>query len=292
MSPFPEDVPLEELAPSRVVTGMPVLKEHDDEEEDQDPSYHEDAKTTKELAAKAERRNLGRSESQAICCMRVIVLVAFGLLALITSFTVWSISLYLAVLTYETEFDALAHRIVNSFGEAMHQKLQSVDALSASITAHALEANETFPFVTIPYFDILGANARLSGDQAMAFYLPYIAEESREDWENYTSFNAPHYRDAYRRERTMRIRQDRKFQTGRPELEGDGFDALEEGDLDFVETEQGESQVSDRIWFPGTEEEDLEGPYFPVWHFSPRTYKRGWIALLPMLHSLTLSSSV
>ena len=64
-----------------------------------------------------------------------------------------------------------------------------IESLATSITSHALDANETFPRVTLPHFDLKTQQLSSVAGADLIFYAPILEEKDREDWEQYAFEN-------------------------------------------------------------------------------------------------------
>jgi hypothetical protein len=63
--------------------------------------------------------------------------------------------------------------------------IQASRGLSETLTAYAKSSKSTFPFVTMPMFEVAGKNARhLSGIDVFGF-LPFVDEDQKNSWEVY-----------------------------------------------------------------------------------------------------------
>ncbi len=109
---------------------------------------------------------------------------------------------------FETVFEESAYQVLESFQDALEQSLLSLDAMSVSITSFATAMNLTFPFVTMPDFDVRGANMRIQSGSHVLCYLPIITNEKRAAWEDYAMQHRFHADVAFAREDYFRKQQD------------------------------------------------------------------------------------
>jgi hypothetical protein len=207
----------------------------------------------KQTAAKEERNRLGKRETRAILCLRILVILLLLVLAATTSATIYFWVQSTEDAAFESNFGFYSKLVQESFNNAIERKLSAVDSLSVIYTSHSLEAGETFPFVTVPNFEYKGSNARITGDTVMAFYLPYITKDTRVEWEEYTRQNGMHLLRSWREEQRQKRAQDEKYGLETPELEGFGQEALESGALS-----DGERRPPGYIWFVDGDIAELE----------------------------------
>lgn len=62
---------------------------------------------------------------------------------------------------FSAAYNAYAHRIVDSFHDAVARRLGAIDALANTITSHAIDTQQEFPLVTIPHFALRGSDTRV-----------------------------------------------------------------------------------------------------------------------------------
>lgn len=59
------------------------------------------------------------------------------------------------------------------------------EGLSDTITGSAISSNTTFPFVTVPMFEIQGEHTRRASGIEVLSFSPIVLEDQREAWEQY-----------------------------------------------------------------------------------------------------------
>jgi hypothetical protein len=176
--------------------------------------------SAKQRHAQEERATLGKNETQAILCLRGLVLLALILIAVGCSVAVYFVALEGQKEEYAEEFGNFVHEVIEAFHGQLERKLDATDTLSTDITSYALATGSEFPFVTVPDFEFKGANARIAGDSVMTYYMPYITEEMKAPWEAYAAANLGHDSAAYASEQTIKKAQDESFGLTTPEIEG------------------------------------------------------------------------
>jgi hypothetical protein len=70
--------------------------------------------------------------------------------------------------------------------ESMFEAFQG---LGETLTAHAIDQNLTFPFVTLPMFEVAGQHARAQSRNELISYAPFVAADEKEEWEQYAGEN-------------------------------------------------------------------------------------------------------
>jgi hypothetical protein len=81
--------------------------------------------------------------------------------------------------------DADANKVLEAFDQAVERRLESIDAMSLSITAFARDTRATFPNVTISDFEIRCANSIVLSDTPAIQYYPLVTDKTRTGWEAY-----------------------------------------------------------------------------------------------------------
>jgi len=185
--------------------------------------------STKQKAAQAaERSTLGKQESQAISYLRCMVLLILFMVG--ATFVV----LVFHFVQEEQQdqfgdFRSNAKQVTDSFNNQLKRILDAYDTLSTEITSYAIESGSTFPNVTLPDIEFKGANARITGDTTFVFYMPYVREETRVQWETYSAAHFDQRAAAYALEHVSKNEQDRSYGKETPEYEGFALDIVNAG---------------------------------------------------------------
>jgi hypothetical protein len=211
-------------------------------------------------------KTLARSETKVVKVLRVSVL-----LLLFVTTTLTSVGVYIYLSNEETQmfelgYQSNAQRIVESFHCAVERRLGAANSMATVITSHSLDAKQTFPFVTIPNFEIRGSDLRIQADATSINWLPLVTDETRDAWEEYALVNRSQIDEAFLEDAKRREKQDDKF----------GLTNNSDNDNRMLLQSQQENILDDgtgyhpRIWSnggivpPGVEVEG-SGPYLPLW---------------------------
>lgn len=90
---------------------------------------------------------------------------------------------------FREDFDADALKILESIGFSVDLTLTAEDSLVTTMVSYANHNNLTWPFVTIPDFELRSAKIRsLAKGVWLNFYLR-VTNEQRAKWERYTAEN-------------------------------------------------------------------------------------------------------
>ena len=162
-------------------------------------------------AAKDTRESLARTETQAVSCLRYVVLLILLATAVGVSVATFIYSRRVEENSFKAEFQSVAVVTLRSFVESVEHKLGAQDAIASAITSHAEDAQEVFPNVTIPHFDVKGATLRTQTDSLFSFYLPLVTDETRAGYEAYTKVMQAQVFEGYMREEGLRQYQEAYF---------------------------------------------------------------------------------
>ena len=212
-------------------------------------------------------KTLAKRETKAVNVLRVLVLVLLFVAATLTSVGVYFYLSNEETQNFESGYQANAQRIVESFHDAVERRLGAINSMATAITSYSLDAKQTFPFVTIPNFEIFGSDLRIQADSSGITWLPLVTDETRDAWEEYALINRSQIDEAYLEDAKQREKQDAEF--------GLTNSSSNTGVRMLQQPQQG-TNLNDgrgfkpRIWSigsispPGVEPEG-SGPYLPLW---------------------------
>jgi hypothetical protein len=166
---------------------------------------------------------------------------------------------------FESGYQSNAQRIVESFHDAVERRLGAINSMATAITSHSLDAKQTFPFVTIPNFEIRGSDLRVQADATGIAWLPLVTDETRDAWEEYALINRSQIDEAFVEDVKRREKQDDEF--GQTNTSSTGNRMLQQSQQENILNGTG---YHPRIWSigaigpPGVDAEG-SGPYLPIW---------------------------
>ena len=225
--------------------------------------------------AEKRRKSLASSETRAVQCWRLLVLLAVAAAAVVVSMLVYDITTNIEDESFQNAFDAHANRIIEQFHTSVASKMQAIDTFSAMYTTEGLrEGSRGFPFVTLPDIDIHGTNTRVAADTLFFFYTPVVTDDNRAEWEQYSTETYGHSALGFGKEVSLRAQQDVKFNVTYPEEDGgddEGDRRRNLQDTDIPTLEDGFKTV---IWGDNPDHSEFlmppnSGPHVPLWQISP-----------------------
>jgi hypothetical protein len=146
--------------------------------------------------------------------------------------------------------------------------------MSNAITTYAKNANLTFPFVTIPDFELHGSHLRVQSGSHIVRWTPLVTDETREAWEEYALKNRYQIDQAYENDVFFRSKQDSEFGL-QPEpnrqlqQKNDDESPTKDVQLNMTVLDDG-TNYHPKIWKNSAQEalgDEPEGggPYLPDW---------------------------
>jgi hypothetical protein len=289
----------------------PVIEDSEDHDDDVSAASSENtepsvlAKVTtsmKERAAKNERENLGANETRAVLFLRFFAFLILFLTAILVCLGVYFYTKRDEEEDFEYVYEASAERVIQSFHESVAQLLAGVDAGAVAITSYALDTATNFPNVTMPDWELRGANTRVITKSITFQWFPLVQEEDRLGWEAYANQTHMHQMKSLMAENEFIARQDHAFglesSDSLPGGGAGGAAATEEGNVTDPENRAMQEEAEETQPIPlmarpfspqltnvvtGQVEDYNTGPYMPFWQTSPALP----MPVLPSINILT-----
>jgi class 3 adenylate cyclase len=177
---------------------------------------------------------------------------------------------------FESTFLLLAAKVVDSFELRLERKLSAVDSLQIAVTSHVMNTNASWPFITIPDFDLRGSNANDLGDTLMVALHPLVTSGDRVAWENYTvnSIDWLYQAEARQPSAARELRKtagDRGLASTRAVTPPDGQNRQEDPGVapDFSMGHSNDIFKFNDLNEFGVSIDEGDGPYLPAWQHTP-----------------------
>jgi hypothetical protein len=154
---------------------------------------------------------LAKKETKIANVLRLVFTFLLVATALLSSALIFVFATRDETDRFEADYQANALKIIDSFHDAVELRLGSINSLANSITSHALATNQTFPFVTIPDFEIRGSDLRVQAGTMVLYWTPLVTDETRAAWEVYAFKNRAQINVAFDEESRRLKRQDDFF---------------------------------------------------------------------------------
>ena len=155
-----------------------------------------------------ERLSIAVRETQAVHCLRVIVILTLAILAALLAVTLFVVSRDAEMKNFRDDFDDIAMKIGTAWMDHIGQTISALDTLSVYVTSATLSLSEVvpldrvesvqWPFVTVPEFHIQCASIRQNlgsghGQESShndilrsISFVPTVTKQKRDEYEIYT----------------------------------------------------------------------------------------------------------
>jgi class 3 adenylate cyclase len=285
------------LDPGPLHSLEPVIDSEDHDDDDVSAAYSEDTNpsvanittSTKERAAKNERESLGAKETRNVLFLRFFAFFILLLTSILVCLGVYFYTKRDEEEDFEYVYEASAERVIQSFHESVAQVLAGLDAASVTITSYALNTAANFPNITVPNWELRGANTRVVTKGVTLVWFPLVHEEDRLGWEAYATQTHMHQMETFAAENEFITRQDNAFGI---ESNQANRAIQEEGSqrADQEEAAQPPPLLSQPFspqlisLTTGQIQANNTGPYLPFWQTSP-------VLPIPILPSINMFTS-
>eukprot|EP00934_Nitzschia_sp_Nitz4_P003528 Nitzschia sp. Nitz4//scaffold24_size164493//84634//88676//NITZ4_002330-RA/size164493-augustus-gene-0.260-mRNA-1//1//CDS//3329544120//3518//frame0 len=91
--------------------------------------------------------------------------------------------------SFEDEFDVLATGVTSHANLHLEEVVESLETLGVSLTSHATGTNRTWPFVTLPSFELQTQQLRQRAGAKYVHLDLIVYEDDKDDWEAYSEEN-------------------------------------------------------------------------------------------------------
>ena len=146
-------------------------------------SSNHDKKKKKKKAKDAE---FVKRETGFVRLMRGMVIIVLLVATVLVSIGVFTFLRGIEEEQLEEDFVADANKVLFQIGKSADLTLTAADSLVTTMVSYAKDTNSTYPFVTIPDFELRSGKIRLLAKAVwLALYLR-VEHEERADWEAYT----------------------------------------------------------------------------------------------------------
>lgn len=150
---------------------------------------------------------IGGRETTQVTYLRALVLLVLFCAAGAVSTTVYLATTRAATEQFETAYDGVAAKVLETFEEIVSEKLAALSAFSVATTSYARAQEAEFPFVTQNDFQQRAGSIREVVDCLLVYTIYKVVAEQRNTWEQYTVNTTDWYFNdlAYQKERGINI---------------------------------------------------------------------------------------
>jgi hypothetical protein len=133
-----------------------------------------------------DNEQLAKKESRVIFGLRLAVAQILVPVTLGVAFAVYSNTANSETTRFENQFQNDANRVVESIGASFEKAMRALDVLALTIVSSAQAMNQTWPFVTLPNFELHVAKVLPLTKSIFIRFAPLVAPENRLQWESYS----------------------------------------------------------------------------------------------------------
>ena len=126
---------------------------------------------------------IAKRETRVVAGLRLVVLTVLVASTVILAMVVHSYLDNEEQKAFQESFESDANKVLRSIGITLDQTLGAVDVMAVSMLSLAAYTNQTWPFVTIPDFEIRAAKARRSAKASVVNVYQVVSHENRAAWE-------------------------------------------------------------------------------------------------------------
>jgi hypothetical protein len=133
------------------------------------------------------KERLGQAETNAVFRLRLLVFLVMLLAAVAVSLTIYIITSEAEQDEFESQFDGVASKVLETFNNVVQQKVSAISSLAVAIIAHGVDHSRDWPFVTLSSFQQRSSTARKLADALFVTISPIVSEENRKEWEDFVT---------------------------------------------------------------------------------------------------------
>ena len=156
-------------------------------------------------------KTLAQNETRVVSILRVAVVGVLFIASIVVSTFVYLYLKKQQQQNFHTNFQHVGKQVLSTFHSVVSKNIASIGTLSTYITSYAHITNSTFPFVTIPSFELHGNNLRITSSSHIIYYLPLVTDETRIEWEIYAMKHRYQATNSYNKEEYYRQQQNMEF---------------------------------------------------------------------------------
>ena len=143
-----------------------------------------ETKTTDDENVDSIKDQLTRRETRAVFRLRVMVISVLVLAATGVSVTVLMVTRQAEIDEFKVQYEGAAQKVLDSF-DGILQGMGSISGLAVSETAHSVDHNVSFPFVTMSNFQEKGGHARSLSQALYVSISMVVKEEQLPAWDEF-----------------------------------------------------------------------------------------------------------
>jgi len=145
----------------------------------------EDERLNHEQQDKLIRDELSKRESEAVCCLRLVLFFVLFLACVTVCVIVYLITMNAHDTEAEMEYQASARKVQEAFLDIAGSRLGALASVGVAATSHGVDHGQAWPFVTLSSFQQRGSTARTESGFLDIKLSPSVEESQRSKWEQF-----------------------------------------------------------------------------------------------------------
>jgi len=190
--------------------------------------------------------------------------------------------------TFSKTFEDSAEQLIEAFHEGLENNIGAMASMSTAMTSKILNRRKeqrqrqeqqgetaanaeddyessSFPFLTMPDFELLGADLRVLSGSNVVVWAPLVTDEDRPAWEDYAMKNRHYIDKSFERDTRFREEQDAELrELAHKKNITSSADEWDRRRLQNLTVLDDGTYYHARI-FAGGDEPEGEGPFLPIW---------------------------
>lgn len=222
--------------------------------------------------------SLAEAETRVVSYLRGAILLVLLVTGSLACYEVYRYTSHQEHDALTSAVDGHAHQVLDNFHTLLEHYIGAVSALSTDMTSYALHTNQSFPFVTVPDFELKGAHMRTLSGAFVVQYQPVITQETRQAWEEYAQSHRSQIDQSYTQDQYFWHHQNDDFgipSSARQRRQRQLVQADAEEHEDPANNNDTTTILDDgtgyhpSLWYPGPPVRDVphddQGPWMPGW---------------------------
>lgn len=130
------------------------------------------------------KEQISKKETQAVFRLRLLVILVLLGAAAAVSIVVYYVTNKAQLSEYRIQYEGVAEKVLQSFGNIIVD-MGAISGLAVAASAHSVDNNSEWPFVTISDFQQRAGNARTLAQSLYVSMNPLVTKEKSPKWEEY-----------------------------------------------------------------------------------------------------------
>jgi len=131
----------------------------------------------------------GKKDIKIAARLRILVAILFVIMGIVFPIIIFKKTRSREEEAFQERFDALATSLITSVEEGFSRKFRSLDSLRIAISSSVHTAGSSWPYVSLPDFDLRADSIRRLGGLLSVSLHPLVSLDQKERWQDYSVSN-------------------------------------------------------------------------------------------------------